>query len=50
MLNCFVFIYLDNILILSKNLSEQINHVRLILTHILKHQRNVCFTFPRSPF
>lgn len=36
-LNCFVVVYLDNILIYSKSYSEHIHHVRQVLSHLLVH-------------
>uniref|UniRef100_A0A9J7Y295 Gypsy retrotransposon integrase-like protein 1 n=1 Tax=Cyprinus carpio carpio TaxID=630221 RepID=A0A9J7Y295_CYPCA len=38
MLNIFVFVYLDDILIFSRNLQEHIQHVRQALTQLLKHK------------
>lgn len=38
MLNIFVFVYLDDILIFSRNLQEHIQHVRQVLTQLLKHK------------
>ena len=35
MLNVFVFVYLDDILIFSRNLAEHINHVRAVLQKLL---------------
>ncbi len=38
MLNIFVFVYLDDILIFSRNLQEHIQHVRQVLAQLLKHK------------
>ena len=38
MLNQFVFVYLDDILIFSKTLQEHIQHVRLVLQRLLKNK------------
>lgn len=38
MLNKFVFVYLDDILIFSSNLSEHIQHVRLVLQRLLDNK------------
>lgn len=35
-LNCFVFVYLDDILIFSRSLEEHIPHVRLVLQRLLE--------------
>lgn len=37
MLNRFVIVYLDDILAYSRNYSEHIKHVRLVLRRLLKH-------------
>uniref|UniRef100_A0A8C9ZTG8 Gypsy retrotransposon integrase-like protein 1 n=1 Tax=Sander lucioperca TaxID=283035 RepID=A0A8C9ZTG8_SANLU len=37
MLNVFVFVYLDDILIFSRNLDEHINHVRAVLQRLLNN-------------
>ncbi|KAF7640779.1 hypothetical protein LDENG_00014940, partial [Lucifuga dentata] len=38
MINQFVFVYLDDILIFSKNLSDHIQHVRRVLQRLLENQ------------
>lgn len=38
MLNIFVFVYLDDILIFSRNPQEHIQHVRQVLAQLLKHK------------
>ncbi len=38
MLNIFVFVYMDDILIFSLNLQEHIQHVRQVLAQLLKHK------------
>ena len=38
MLNCFVFIYLDDILIFSRNLQEHVQHVNLVLKRLLENR------------
>lgn len=35
MLNCFLFVYLDDILIFSRSLEEHQQHVRLVLQRLL---------------
>ncbi|KAI3362678.1 hypothetical protein L3Q82_001638 [Scortum barcoo] len=37
MLNKFVFVYLDDILIFSKNKEEHVHHVQAVLRHILEN-------------
>lgn len=36
MLNTFVFVYLDDILIFSRNYPEHVHHVRQVLAQLLK--------------
>lgn len=38
MLNHFVFVYLDNILIFSKNEKDHVQHVRQVLQQLLENQ------------
>ena len=38
MLNCFVFVYLDNILVFSHTLEEHSKHVRLVLQSLLENR------------
>ena len=43
MLDKFVFVYIDDILIFSNNLSEHKQHVRQVLRCLCPRQRNACF-------
>lgn len=36
-LNCFLFIYIDNILIFSKSLEDHVQHVQAVLLQLLEH-------------
>lgn len=38
MLNCFVIVHLDDILIYSKSYPNHVHHVRLVLSHLLAHR------------
>lgn len=37
MLNRFVFMYIDDILIFSKSLEDHVQHVRMVLLRLLEH-------------
>lgn len=37
MLNCFIFVYVDNILIFFQNMEEHVQHVRLVLQRLLEN-------------
>ena len=53
LLNVFVFVYLDDILIFSLDDETHINHVRQVLRRLLAHQLYVkaekSSTWPQSP-
>ncbi|KAI2647611.1 Transposon Tf2-6 polyprotein [Labeo rohita] len=53
MLNRWVIVYIDDILIYSDSFQEHVNHVRSVLQHLLQHQlyaklENVSSTRPKS--
>lgn len=37
MLNCFIFVNIDDILIFSRSLENHVQHVRAVLLHLLEH-------------
>lgn len=43
-LNCFVFVYLDDILIYSRDLNQHTHHVRQVLERLLENQSATLFS------
>ena len=55
MINHFVFVYLDDILIFSETMEKHVEQVRLVLQRLLDNklftsQKNASYVFPRSAF